>query len=84
MPYEVERLYLTNDEGHPEQTRETTVVIEAGSSKEAALAFVRAENARLLGSVCEVRGDQCTATAWNGGRLYVVTVWRLGHRPARD
>lgn len=81
MRYEVERVYLTDDEGHPQQNREPSVMLEAGSAKEAALAFVRHEGARLLGSICEARGDQCTATAWNGGRLYVLTVWRLGHRP---
>ena len=51
------------------------------SAMNAILAFVEREGARLLGSVCDSPGDQCTATAWRGGRLYVMTAWREGHRP---
>jgi len=82
MRYEIKRLYLTDTEGHPRQSVESAGLVDAESAKEAAVAFVRQEGARLLGPVCDAPGDQCTATAWNGGRLYVITVWRLGHRSA--
>ena len=82
--YEVERLYLTDDEGRPEQTLEPSVLVTAVSAKEAALAFMRNEGARLLGVPCEAPGDLCTAAGWLAGRLYVITVWQLGHTPSRD
>jgi hypothetical protein len=81
--YEVERVYLTEADGRPAQTIEAPVLTNGASAKEAALAFVANEGARLLGPPSEVPGDLCTATAWKGGRLYVITVWRLGHTPLR-
>lgn len=84
MHYEVERLFLTDPDGRPQQVREESVLVEAESACKAAESFVRNDGARLLGPISDVPGDQCTATAWAGGRLYVITVWRLGHRPSRD
>jgi hypothetical protein len=84
LHYEVERVYLTEENGRPAQTVEPPVLVNASSAKEAALAFVNKEGARLLGPLSEVPGDLCTATAWKGGRLYVITVWQLGHTPLRQ
>lgn len=84
MRYEVERLYLTDPAGRPQQTLETPVVIDAASSRRAAEAFLRREGARLLGPISDAPGDLCMATAWNAGRLYVITVWRVGHRPPHE
>jgi hypothetical protein len=80
--YEVERLYLTDDQGRPAQTLEPSVLVTAASAKEAVLAFMRDEGARLLGAPCEASGDLCTAAGWRAGRLYTITVWRLGHTPS--
>jgi hypothetical protein len=81
--YEVERLYLTDDQGRPEQTLEPSVMVTAACAKEAVLAFMRNEGARLLGAPCEASGgDLCTAAGWQAGRLYVLTVWPLGHAPS--
>lgn len=84
MHYEVERLFLTDRDGRPQQVREPSVLVQAESALKAADSFVRKEGARLLGRICDAPGDQCTATAWIDGRLYVITVWPLGHRPLRD
>lgn len=78
--YEVERVYLTNERAQPEQTTDAIAHIESDTAMNAALAFVERDGARLLGSICDAPGDQGTATAWRGGRLYVITVWREGHR----
>ena len=81
--YEVERLYLTDEHGRPAQTLEPSVLVTAATAKEAAVAFMRDEGARLLGVPCEAAGDLCTAAGWHDGRLYVITVWRLGHTPSK-
>ena len=81
--FEVERIYLTNEHAQPEQATDAIAHTEADTATDAALAFVERDGARLLGSICDAPGDQCTATAWRGGRLYIVTVWREGHRPER-
>jgi hypothetical protein len=79
--YEVERVYLTDATGQPEQTTEPLVTVKAASAKDAAILFVEKEGARLLGTVCDSPADLCTATAWREGRLYALTVWKAGHRP---
>ena len=79
--YEIERIFLTDENAQPAQMPDAMAYIQADSAMNAVLAFVEREGARLLGSVCDSPGDQCTATAWRGGRLYVMTAWREGHRP---
>ena len=79
--YEIERIFLTDENAQPAQTPDALAYVQAESAMNAILAFVEREGARLLGSVCDSPGDQCTATAWRGGRLYVMTAWREGHRP---
>lgn len=79
--YEIERIYLTDENAQPAQMPDAMAYVQADSAMNAVLAFVEREGARLLGSVCDSPGDQCTATAWRGGRLYVMTAWREGHRP---
>ena len=79
--YEIERVYLTDENAQPAQMPEAIAQIEADSAMNAVLAFVERDGARLLGSVCDTPLDQCTATAWRGGRMYVMTAWREGHRP---
>lgn len=79
--YEVERVYLTDEHAQPAQVTEPIAFIESDSAMNAAVAFVERDGARLLGSICDAPGDQCTATAWREGRLYVITVWREGLRP---
>lgn len=81
MRYEIERLYLTDPDGRPHQVTEPLVTVEAVSARDAAHSFVTNEGARLLGEVCDAPGNQCTATAWRDGRLYVLTVWPSGARP---
>ena len=79
--YEVERVYLTDETGQPSQFTDALSIVTAPSANDAARIFVEREGARLLGTICDAPGDQCTATAWREGRLYVITVWPVGHRP---
>jgi hypothetical protein len=81
MLYEIERIYLTDDTGQPEQFVEDLITIDAESAAAAAVAFVERDRGRLLGTVCTAAGDQCTAAGWREGRLYAITVWRAGHAP---
>ena len=82
MTYEVERLFLTDVAGNPMEPHDPEMhAIEASSSKAAAMRFLEAEGARLLGSICDAPGDQCTAIGWRDGRAYAITVWLMGHRP---
>jgi hypothetical protein len=79
--YEVERIYLTDETGQPANFVDAIATIDAPSARDAARLFVEREGARLLGTICDAPGDQCTATAWREGRLYVITIWPAGQRP---
>ena len=81
MVYEVERIFLTDEEGNPVDLIAELHTIEAASANQAAVLFVERDGARLLGTVCDAPGDTCTATAWLSGRAYVITVWPLHLRP---
>ena len=84
MTYEIERVYLTDDDGNPIQVRDEAYhAVEAFSAKGAALLFIEQDGARLLGSICEAPGDQCTAIGWEKSRAFAITVWRDGERPAQ-
>jgi hypothetical protein len=82
MLYEVEKLFLTDPAGNPAEPVDHEIhSIEASTAKTAALLYIEQDGARLLGSVCDAPGDQCTAVGWADGRAYAITVWLMGHRP---
>ena len=77
MYYKIERTYLTNVEGESEQRSDPTPhFVSAPDAPAAASAFIRSENARLLGGVSAFVGDKATATGWVDGRLYTIFVQR--------
>ncbi len=77
MYYRIDRTYLTNAAGQSEQSQDSRPYLVAGAtSHDAAMAFIRQEDARLLGSVSVLPGDKALATASSAGRLYVLFIQR--------
>ena len=51
--------------------------INEDSARSAALSFITADNARLLGVISDLpEEDEATACAWREGRVYVILVQR--------
>ncbi len=74
MPFVLERIYLTNERGKSEVTRDPTEYrSEATSPRTAIVEFVAAEGARVLGTITEHAGG-AAAIAWHDGRLYSLMV----------
>jgi hypothetical protein len=86
--YKVERTWLTDRDGHSHQSTDRLPhMISSDSAQGAAMAFVSADHASLLGPIGQITGDKATATAIDGGRVYVVFVERASDSlgdPVRD
>lgn len=77
MYYKVSRTWLTDRDGHSEQSTDRLPhMIAAESAEGGATAFVAENRGKLLGPVAEIMGDKATATAVDGKRVYVVFVER--------
>lgn len=77
MYYKIERTWLTDRDGHSQQTADRLPhMVSADSAPAAVMAFVSGDRARLLGPVSEIAGDKAAATAMDAGRVYVLFVER--------
>lgn len=77
MFYRIERIWLTDRDGHSKQSADRMpYMVSAESAPAAVKAFVAGERVSLLGAVTEISGDKATATAMDAGRVFVVFVER--------
>ena len=83
--YLVRRTYIRGTAGDSTIRRDRSAhTVSADSARGAALSFITADGARLLGVVSDLpEEDEATACAWREGRVYVLLVQRERRRQPR-
>lgn len=75
MEYRVKRTYVESTAGESTMRSDRRAHrVSAESAKSAALDFISADHARLLGALKELPSGEVIGTAWRDGRVYVFFV----------
>jgi hypothetical protein len=82
----VRRTYIRGTAGDSTIRRDRSPhPVMADSARNAALSFINADEARLLGVISDLPDeDEATACAWREGRVYVILVQRERRRAPRS
>ena len=77
MFYRVDRVYITNENGHYARERDDRpYLVEGNGPNAAALRFVNDDGGVILGTVTELPGGRACATAQANGRVYAIFIDR--------
>jgi hypothetical protein len=75
MQFRIKRTYVESTAGESTmRTDRAAHRVDADSALSAALHFITADHARLLGALKELPSGEVTGTAWRDGRVYVIFV----------
>lgn len=75
MQFRIKRTYVESTAGESTMRSDRAMHrVDADSAESAALSFITADHARLLGVLKELPSGEVTGTAWRDGRVYVIFV----------